>query len=181
MVSSPPAADASGAAEPDAAQLQELERRARSQGTGLTVVDLQGTWLLQQVWPRQGGAPSALTAILLRGLGACLRIEASSAGDAAPLRLTNAVRLGPLELRFQGPGWLQGRRPLLLFRFESLELRAGRRSLWSQALSAQAGGGTDPRRQPFFALIATGPQRGWMAARGRSGGLAVWHLSPPPG
>jgi hypothetical protein len=94
------------------------------------------------------------------------------------LKLTNAVRLGPLELRFQGPGWLEGQRPLLRFQFDRLEIRAGQWLLLQRSLPA-----ADPRRGAFFALIATGVDRRWLAARGRSGGLAVWRreLSPPPG
>jgi len=32
-----------------------------------------------------------------------------------------------------------------------------------------------PKRMPFFALIARDPS-GWLAARGRGGGLALWDL-----
>jgi hypothetical protein len=85
------------------------------------------------------------------------------------LKLTNAVKLGPLELRFQGPGWLEGRRPLLRFQFDRLEIRAGQWLLLQRSLPAP-----DPRRGAFFALIASGAEGRWLAARGRSGGLAVW-------
>jgi hypothetical protein len=33
-----------------------------------------------------------------------------------------------------------------------------------------------PQRLPFFALIARDPS-GWLAARGRGGGLALWRLA----
>jgi hypothetical protein len=79
------------------------------------------------------------------------------------------VQLGALELCFHGSGWLQGRRPLLLFSFERLELRLGEWILLSRALPP-----VPPRRQPFFALIGRGD--GWLAARGRGGGLALWQL-----
>ena len=164
---------------PSGETLLALERQARLGGTGLKASDLEGLWLLQRVWTRGRPDPSALSGGLLRGLRASLRIEAvaspSPSPSAAPLRLTNSVQLGPLELRFQGPGWLRGRRPLLGFQFERLEIRAGERVLLHKDLPAP-----QPRRQPFFALIATGPDRGWLAARGRGGGLAVWCLSPPP-
>ena len=182
----PTAADA-GAREPagerpDLEALLELEARARRRGTGLEAQDLTGLWRPERIWPRGARQGSALTEALLRGLSATLRIEPSASatsacsggseadgGPAEGLWLTNAVQLGPLALRFQGPGRLQGRRPLLLFRFERLELLAGQRVLFQRRLPAP-----DPRRQPFFALIATGPAGAWLAARGRSGGLAVW-------
>lgn len=163
-------------AEPDGNTLLQLEGLARRQGSGLGVAELVGLWRFTRIWPKGQRQPSPLAGPLLRGLGACLRIEAAAEGNEAPLQLTNAVTLGPLELRFQGPGWLQGRRPLLLFSFHTLQLRAGERVLLQRNLPA-----AKPPRQPFFALIASGtstPQEegggAWLAARGRSGGLALW-------
>lgn len=167
--------------------LLALERQGRRDGTGLGPTDLLGCWQLDQVWPKGRRRPDPVSGLLLRGLGARLEIrsggEAAAAGaaatlapaaDAPPLQLRNAVTLGPLELRFEGPGWLQGRRPLLLFRFESLELRLGGRLLLSRALPSPP-----PQRLPFFALIRRDPA-GWLAARGRGGGLALWRLAPQP-
>lgn len=166
--------------EPDGQGLLQLEDRARRQGSGLGPAELVGLWQFARIWPKGRRQPSPLAGPLLRGLGACLRIEATAAGDDAPLQLTNAVTLGPLQLRFQGPGRLQGRRPLLLFNFHTLQLRAGKRVLLHRHLAAAAG-----RQQPFFALIAAGSasaggeaKAGWLAARGRSGGLALWRRAP---
>ena len=83
---------------------------------------------------------------------------------------TNAVNLGPIELKFQGPGSLIGKRPLLSFHFNSLTLRMGALVLLKKTLPIP-----DQRRTPFFALIERNPE-GWMAARGRGGGLALWTL-----
>jgi len=161
--------------------LLALERSARQGGSGLEIGDLEGLWWLERVWSRRQRQPSRLAGSALRALGASIRIEPAEAASPAKrsgLKLTNAVRLGPLELRFQGPGWLEGQRPLLRFQFDRLEIRAGQRLLLHRSLPA-----ADPRRGAFFALIATGADRRWLAARGRSGGLAVWRreLSPPPG
>lgn len=176
----PSAANQAGATLPEAEALLMLERRARRAGSGLLAADLEGLWLLQRVWSRGRDEPSALAGGLLRGLAASLRIEQTTGTDAGAepatgLRLSNSVRLAGLELRFEGPGRLRGRRPLLEFRFDRLQLRCGGRLLLERGLPD-----ADPRRQPFFALIAGGPERSWLAARGRSGGLAVWRLSPPP-
>jgi hypothetical protein len=164
---------------PSGDALLALERSARQGGSGLESADLTGLWWLDQVWSRGQRHPSPLAAGALRALGASLRIEPGA--EAGPdkrsgLELTNAVRLGPLELRFQGPGWLEGQRPLLRFQFDRLEIRAGQWLLLQRSLPAP-----DPRRGAFFALIATGADRRWLAARGRSGGLAVWRreVSPP--
>jgi len=199
------AVSAGGSAEealPSGDELQALEQVARRKGSGLESGHLTGHWRLERVWSRGQRQPSTLAGVALRALGASLRIEAEAntepntqpdAGpnngpntgpDPAPkphprLKLTNAVMLGPLERRFLGPGWLEGRRPLLRFQFDQLEIRAGQRLLLQRSLPAP-----DPRRGAFFALIASGAEGRWLAARGRSGGLAVWRrdgwISPPP-
>ena len=199
------AVSAGGPAEealPSGDELQALEQVARRKGSGLESGHLAGLWRLERVWSRGQRQPSPLAGVALRALGASLRIEAepstepSTQPDARPdngpntgpdpapkphpeLKLTNAVKLGPLELRFQGPGWLEGRRPLLRFQFDQLEIRAGQWLLLQRSLPAP-----DPRRGAFFALIASGAEGRWLAARGRSGGLAVWRrdgwISPPP-
>ena len=162
------------------------EQRVRRHGSGLTAKDLVGCWQLQRIWPKGSRREANLSGWLLRGVAARLEISAAEADGAdtssdpaeaagPPLRLSNAVNLGPLELRFRGPGWLQGRRPLLLFQFDQLQLSLGGRVLLLRSLPAPA-----PQRQPFFALIGREPA-GWLSARGRGGGLAQWRLQPARG
>lgn len=151
---------------PGGAELLELERQVRRSGSGLTAAELQGCWQLEQVWPKGSRRPASFSSQLLRGLGA--RLEIIAAGEA--LTLTNAVTLGPLILRFRGPGTLKGRRPLLEFHFHTLELCLGPRLLLQRSLPEPAA-----RRRPFFALIGR-HAAGWLAARGRGGGLALWRL-----
>jgi len=155
---------------PTGEQLLALEQRVRHGGTGLSGADLDGCWQLDQVWPKGSRRPASFSGLLLRGLGA--RLEIKARGES--LQLCNAVKLGVLELRFSGPGHLLGSRPLLAFSFETLELLLAGRVLLQRSLPAPA-----PRRQPFFALIARDPA-GWLAARGRGGGLALWQRQPDP-
>lgn len=152
---------------PDAKRLLALEQQVRSTGTGLVPADLLGSWQLEQVWPKGSQRVSALSGWLLRGLSARLEIQEGSDG----LLLSNAVNLGALELRFRGPGCLQGKRPLLQFSFDQLQFNVGGRCLLQRALP------TPPAaRMPFFALIHR-DSAGWLAARGRGGGLALWRLA----
>jgi hypothetical protein len=153
--------------------LLALERRSRSHGSGVTAADLAGAWRFDRLWSRRGAEPQPAAAALLRGLQACLVIEA---GDAGQLSLCNSVRLGVLQLRFEGPGELRGRRPLLVFRFDRWQLLVAGRVLLQGSLAPPP-----ERRQPFFALIGQGRTEAagqsathWLAARGRSGGLALW-------
>jgi len=147
--------------------LLALERQVRTAGSGIAASDLEGCWQLQLVWPKGSRRAASFSGWLLRGLAARLEIRSEADG----LQLSNAVNLGVLTLRFRGRGRLQGRRPLLMFSFAELELSLAGRVLVRRVLP-------DPseRRMPFFALIQRSPD-GWLAARGRGGGLALWHLA----
>lgn len=172
---------------PDGPQLLALERQSRQSGSGLSREALLGTWILQRTWPRGSSTPADLSSTLLRGLGASLSLSAPAAAadpataaaeataDIPPLEIINSVRLGMLELRFCGEARLQGRRPLLLFRFLRLQLRLGERALLDRPLPAAAPFSSLPvAGLPFFALIAADPEGAWLAARGKGGGLALW-------
>lgn len=154
--------------------LLEQESISRRWGSGLSAEGLQGTWFLDTVWPRRSTEPSALSGALLRSLGARLEIGAGDKAEA-PLRLCNRVRLGALDLSFEGPGRLEGRRPLLVFRFERLRLALGGWVVLDRPLNhprpfAEEVAG----RLPFFALIGGAPEPDLLGARGRGGGLAQW-------
>lgn len=177
---------------PDGPQLLALERQSRQSGNGLSREALLGTWILQRTWPRGRSTPADLASTLLRGLGASLSLSSPAAAAGAPapaaaaiapaaateipfLEIINSVRLGMLELRFCGEARLQGRRPLLLFRFLRLQLRVGGQALLDRPLPADAPFSSLPvAGLPFFALIAADPEGSWLAARGKGGGLALW-------
>lgn len=156
---------------PDAPWLLERERLCRRDGSGLTTADLLGCWRLERIWNKGSLQPASAAAALLRGLAARLRLSADGADPGGgSLQLANSVRLGALELRFEGTGRLEGRRPLLVFSFDRLLLLLGGRVLIERTLPQP-----DPLRRPFFALIAA-ERPLWLAARGRGGGLALWLL-----
>jgi hypothetical protein len=166
-------------------ELLALENQRRRSGTGLRTSDLVGCWQLQRVWSKGSRREAVLGGWLLRGLAARLEISAVERADKAAqgddqaavadpaLQLSNAVNLGLLELRFHGPGRLQGRRPLLMFQFDQLQLIVAGRVVLQRQLPAPV-----PTRVPFFALISREPE-GWLSARGRGGGLAQWRLQRP--
>ena len=152
---------------PDADRLFVLEQKARQSGTGLLAADLQGCWRLEMVWPKGSRRAAAFSGWMLRGLAA--RLEIGS--DAEGLLLSNAVNLGTIALRFRGRGLLQGSRPLLQFSFDQVQLSIAGFTLLRRSLPQPP-----PKRLPFFALIHRDPS-GWLAARGRGGGLALWCLA----
>ncbi len=165
-------------------ELRRRERISRRDGSGIDRTALLGSWRLRATWPRRGERPATLAAALLRGLQATLALLPG--GDPDVLLIHNSVRLGALELRFEGRARLEGRRPLLLFRFEKLQLYLGSRLLLERPIAPSV---PFPEQRagvlPFFALIAcerrglpagNGSETGWLAARGRGGGLALWQL-----
>jgi hypothetical protein len=161
--------------EPSGPSLLALEQAVRRHGSQRTARELLGEWWLQRLWSREGRDQGA-SAAMLRGIGACLAISACGSSEAAPaLQLRNRVTLGAMALEFSGPGWLSGRRPLLRFRFERMALLWGGREIWHTQLPAPAA-----NKLPFFALIGCerSNDQGWLAARGRGGGLALWRLRP---
>lgn len=165
---------------PEAQWLLEQERRSRRLGSGLGRAALIGSWRLERIWSKGSLRPAAFGAALLRGLAARLQLAPDDRADVGgeTMRMVNSVRLGALELRFDGVGRLQGRRPLLVFSFDRLRLLLGGRVLIERALPPP-----DPLRRPFFALIAAEPppqasriqQRGRPRGGWRPGdGAAAW-------
>ena len=163
---------------PNGPDLLASERLSRQEGSGLTPEALGAEWRLDQLWGKQRNAPPmAPAAAMLRSLQATLSIRPGT--QPTSLRIQNSVQLGTLKLLFEGPGHLTGRRPLLVFWFEQLEVRLGPWLLIQRVLPQPA-----EAKLPFFALIASGTTRGsssgtnreerWLAARGRGGGLALW-------
>ena len=156
---------------PDGPTLLELEREVRQHGSAIKGAELQGCWILQGAWPKGKTTQSPLSNRVLRGLKA--RLELATTTNGSELAICNAINLGPLVLRFQGNAELLGRRPLLMFQFNALEITLWGRRVLQRSLPSPA-----PQRRPFFALIARDPS-GWLAARGRGGGLALWTLAQP--
>ena len=155
---------------PNGTGLLAAEKLSRQKGSGLTPEALGAEWRLDQLWAKQRTAPPmAPAAALLRSLKATLSIRPGI--QPTSLRIHNSVQLGTLKLLVEGPAHLTGRRPLLVFWFEQLEVRLGPWLLIKRALPKPA-----EAKLPFFALIASGTngEERWLAARGRGGGLALW-------
>ena len=157
----------------DLASILKREEQARRNGTGIQAAELQGEWSPQKLWSKGAKQESYSQAKLLQWLNARLSIRCAADADCVNLQVCNSVSLGPLRLRFNGPGRLQGKRPLLCFHFESLTLELSGLSLFQRALPKPK-----PERTPFFALIAV-QQDQWLLARGRGGGLALWRIKKP--
>ncbi|WP_353291169.1 hypothetical protein [Synechococcus sp. M16CYN] len=152
---------------PSRATLLRLEQEARRFGSGVQADQLSGCWRLRSTWKRCGHPSAQAIDFLLCALNACLILTKSIRNDR--FKIVNQVSLGSLQLSFQGLAHLKGKRPLLCFKFVVIELKLGNQTLLKQAIKSPAF-----QRQPFFALISLDPVHGWLIARGRGGGLALW-------
>ena len=156
------------------AVLLKQEAQVRSNGSGIQATALLGEWSPQRLWGKGEQHESQGQTKLLQWLNARLSIGNSPPDQPGDLSIGNSISLGPLKLRFNGPGWLQGKRPLLCFRFDRLTLELGGSPLFERSLPEPK-----PKRTPFFALIAV-EQDQWLVARGRGGGLALWRATKSP-
>ena len=142
-----------------------LEATAKKRGSGIVHESLNGIWRLQHTWTGTGTNPLPGTDFLLRSLGA--RLELKSTGTE--WEIVNQIMAAGVQLRFEGEAQLKGKRPVLMFRFKTVKLLLAGRILLERHLPEPTS-----RQIPFFALIAMADNGGWLAARGRGGGLALW-------
>ena len=155
-------------------EILSWEQDARRTGLSVKASQLSARWNLDQVFDRKGRSGGAGQSAILRAIGACLILEHQNEDKSnTTLLVSNQVRLGPMVLRFEGDGALVGQRPLLQFSFKTLVIKFGERTVHQQQISP-----LPAAKMPFFALIKIDNHQGFLAARGRGGGLALWKRQP---
>ena len=155
-------------------EILSWEQDARRTGLSVKASQLSARWNLDQVFDRTGRSGGAGQSAILRAIGACLILEHQNEDESnTTLLVSNQVRLGPMVLRFEGDGALVGQRPLLQFSFKTLIIKFGERTVHQQQISP-----LPAAKMPFFALIKIDNHQGFLAARGRGGGLALWKRQP---
>jgi hypothetical protein len=160
--------------------LLTVERSAKGQQRSIDPALLLGTWQLRFTAPKKptyrAGEVVGRGFYLPRLAVATLTFSQADATDT-PLTLENQLRLGPVQLRFSGPARVLPHRHLLAFDFLRVQVLVGRLSLIDLPLSGKSATrenfATVPvAKLPFFSFFAV--QERYLAARGRSGGLALW-------
>ncbi|GAX37379.1 hypothetical protein [Nodularia sp. NIES-3585] len=106
-----------------------------------------------------------------------VQISFSSQQDSSKGEIGNQVQLGPVLLQLTGPAKYLGKKNLLAFDFNYLLLSLFGRTVYNQPIGAAKGQTEDFYEQPiaklpFFAFFVV--TEGFIAARGRGGGLALW-------
>ena len=154
---------------PTKKELLEFECLARNEGSGIGFDSLVGSWKFFSVWKKGTDSDNFLASSLLRLFSATLQLKKYQTDkDTLKFEIINSIQFGELLLRFVGYGELKGKQPLLPFLFENIELKLGQNILYNRVLKVP-----DSKSRPFFALIAMGESRDWLAARGKGGGLAL--------
>lgn len=160
------------------AALLNAERQTKQQRQQFSSEALLGTWRLRFTAPKKpaykAGQPTG-SGFYVPGLA--IATISFSRDDGNGLTIQNQLQVGPTQIRFTGPAKFLPKKNLLAFDFVRLQVLVGGLSLINRPLrskAAKAGDFTDTSvaKLPFFAFFVA--QKGYIAARGRSGGLALW-------
>ena len=158
--------------------LLQTEESIRQTRTQFTESDLLDNWRLHFV----SAGKVNLISKRLRGfflpsfLPAQIGFQRSDTNDSAPLCVTNQITIGLIQLKFTGPARFESKKNLLGFDFTRLEVIVLGQRVYEGAVPSSR---TNQKFQdisigklPFFAFFAV--TDGFIAARGRGGGLAMW-------
>jgi hypothetical protein len=159
------------------AALLAAEKTAKQQRLILPPEALYGTWRLCFSAPRKphyhAGEPVG-NGFYVPALAVA---QISFQPAAGRLAIDNQLQVGPLTVAFAGPAKALGRQNLLAFDFNQLAVKLFGAQLYSGAVRSQAAKSgpfeaAPIGKLPFFAFFLAEP--GYIAARGRGGGLALW-------
>lgn len=173
---------AASGAKPSASQvtaaLLEAERQTKTERRQFTPESLLGTWRLRFTAPKKpaykAGKPRG-SGFYVPGIA--IASLCFSRDDDDQLTIQNQLQVGPAKLRFTGPAKFLPKKNLLAFDFVRLQVLVGDLTLInfplrSKAAKAEDFAATSVAKLPFFSFFVA--EEGYVAARGRSGGLALW-------
>ena len=155
---------------PDKEKILELERLARSQGSGIEFDSLVGNWKFVTVWKKGTDKEDSLFSSLLKVFSANLELKKSlSIDQQLNFSITASIQFGIVSIEFSGNGYLKEHQPCLPFFLNLIELKSGSSVLLSKSLKEPL-----EKEKSFFALIALGENGRWLSARGQGGALILW-------
>ena len=155
---------------PDKEKILELEKLARSQGSGIEFDSLVGNWKFVTVWKKGTDKEDSVFSSLLRVFSANLELKKSlSIDQQLKFSITTSIQFGIVSIEFSGNGYLKGHQPCLPFFLNLIELKSGSSILLSKSLKEPL-----EKDKSFFALIASGVDGRWLSARGQGGALILW-------
>lgn len=162
------------------AALKAIETQGRRDRVDLGEAAIIGRWRLAVVSPK--GSAARDRGFYFPAFAPARITFLPDPTTGAIARITNRVEVGPIFMEFAGPARWAGRRNLLAFDFVELSVGLGDRVLYRgpvrgdrPATKALTQDSFDRRAigyLPFFAFCWASEEG--IAARGRSGGLALW-------
>tara|TARA_Y100000589_G_scaffold50645_1_gene42220 strand:- start:55 stop:555 length:501 start_codon:yes stop_codon:yes gene_type:complete len=155
---------------PNYDEIKNLEKIANKDGSGIKFEDLLGFWKFQYVYKKGDTSIDNISSSILQVLYASLKLSKSKGQNDEPtFEISNSIKLGLFSIIFSGKAYLKGTRPLLTFYFEQFIINFITIPLFKKSLK-----NIDPKKSPFFSLIALGKGKKWLCARGKGGGVAIW-------
>ncbi len=154
---------------PDKEKLVELEKLAKSQGSGIEFDSLIGNWKFVSVWEKDIGKENPVFSSLLRVFSANIEFKKKiSTENSHQFPVIASIQFGLFTIEFSGSGYLKGKQPLLPFFLNLIELKSRSNTLLSKSLEEPK-----EKEKSFFALIALEDGK-WLAARGQGGAVVLW-------
>ena len=135
---------------PEKEKILELEKNARSEGTGIELDSLVGNWRFISVWKEDSDNEDSIFSSLLRIFSAIIELKKEiSPQNPLGLSISTSIKFGILSINFSGSGYLKGKQPLLQFFFNLIEFKSGSNVILSRSLEEPI-----ENQKSFFELIA---------------------------
>ena len=155
---------------PSLETLLALEKKARSDGSGIEYESLLGLWKFISVWKQGSDKEDSISSTLLQVLSASLDLKKDTQDfENGRYTIANSIKFGFLSIKFSGIANLERKQPLLPFSFDRIQIKFASLIIFNRSLPKTA-----TNKRPFFALIAMDKNASWLSARGKGGGLALW-------
>ena len=155
---------------PEKEKLIELEKVANNQGSRIRFDSLLGDWKFVSVSKKDINEEDPIFSSLLRVFNAKIKFKKDLSTKSSHIfSIIASIQFGLLTIEFSGSGYLKGKKPLLPFFLNLIELKSGSNILLSRSIKKLEDQGSS-----FFSLIALEESGEWLSARGQGGSLIIW-------
>lgn len=155
---------------PGKEKLLELEKIAKTQGSGIGLNSLFGNWKFISVWKKDSDDENSIFSSLLRVFSANLEFRRDISSDFPfVFSIITSIQFGLISIKFSGEGYLKEEQPLLHFFFNLIELKLGSNILLTRSINKPV-----EKEKSFFELIALDESNRWLSARIKGGSLILW-------
>ncbi len=155
---------------PDKEKLRELEKFSKEQGSGIEFDSIIGIWKFISIWKKDIDEEDPIFSSLLRVFSAKIEFKKDLlTKNSTELSVIASIQFGLFSIGFSGTGYLKGKQPLLPFRLNLIELKAGSNILLRRSLKEP-----EDKEKSFFAMIALEENDELLSARAQGGEVVIW-------